>query len=77
MGGADLKTKLTAAPALRYRPRLMSLNPALVRLLACPKCKGHVQVDEPAAQIRCPGCRLTYPILRGVPLLLLSQAKPS
>lgn len=53
------------------------LDAALRAVLACPKCKGDLCFDEAASELVCETCRLRYPVRDGVPVLLVSAAKPS
>jgi uncharacterized protein len=38
-----------------------------VRLFVCPRCRGDLVAVEDA--LRCPACRLRYPVRDGVPYL--------
>jgi len=52
----------------------------LLEILACPKCKAEVRLDEGAQRIICvsPTCGLRYPIRDGIPVMLIDEAeKPS
>lgn len=52
------------------------LDPALLEILVCPRCRGDLkQQAEPQALI-CDNCRLVYPIREGIPILLIDEAKP-
>ncbi len=53
----------------------MALDPKLVELLACPKCHGPLEYDPEREVLRCPRCKLEYPIREGIPVLLLEEAK--
>ncbi len=52
------------------------LDPRLLELLVCPKCKGNLTIQEDPPALRCGGCRVTYPIRDGIPVLLIDQAVP-
>jgi uncharacterized protein YbaR (Trm112 family) len=52
------------------------LNEELKRLLVCPKCRGDLEFREDLSTIRCMSCRLSYPIVDDIPVLLVDQAKP-
>ncbi len=54
----------------------LGLDPALLAVLACPRCKGELRLDEPSAELVCEACRLRYPVRDGLPVLLVSAAKP-
>lgn len=48
----------------------------LLEILACPLCKGPVRpVDEPKALV-CDNCRLRYPIVDDIPVMLIDEAQP-
>jgi uncharacterized protein YbaR (Trm112 family) len=47
----------------------------LLRILACPACKGPLR--EEAEALRCDACRLRYPVRDGIPVLLESEAEPA
>ena len=40
----------------------------------CPRCKGDLSID--AGTPRCEVCRLVYPIIDGIPVLLIDEARP-
>ena len=54
------------------------IDKELLEILACPKCKSPVRLDEPAARIICtsPACGLRYPIRDGIPVMLIDEAEP-
>jgi len=41
-------------------------------VIACPKCRGDVSVS--ASEIYCPDCELNFPVVRGIPIMLMDQA---
>ena len=47
----------------------------LLKLLACPKCRGELRLEPAQAGLACDGCRLLYAIRDGVPVLLVSEAQ--
>lgn len=47
----------------------------LLEILACPKCHTKLELKEPD-QLRCPSCRVLYPIVDGIPVLLIEEGKP-
>ena len=53
----------------------MALNPELIEVLACPKCKGPVTEDEAAGLLICPSCKLGYEVREGIPVMLVEEAK--
>ncbi len=45
----------------------------LLEILACPVCKGSLTPGRNS--LRCEACRLRYPVVDGVPVLLPERAK--
>ncbi len=54
----------------------MALAPELKEVLACPRCKGEVDIREEEKEIRCLRCRLAYRIDDGIPVMLVEEARP-
>ncbi|MDY6908447.1 MAG: Trm112 family protein [Thermodesulfobacteriota bacterium] len=54
----------------------MSISKELLEILACPKCKGDVRLDESANGLVCDRCRLFYEIRDGIPIMLIDEARP-
>ncbi len=54
----------------------MNLNPKLVNLLACPSCKGAVEEGSESLVCQNLNCGLEYPVRDGIPVMLISEAKP-
>jgi uncharacterized protein YbaR (Trm112 family) len=54
----------------------MALAPELKEVLACPKCKGEVEIREDEREIRCARCRLAYRIEDDIPVMLVEEARP-
>jgi len=53
----------------------MPVRKSLLKILACPKCKGDVKEKE--MFIVCSKCKLAYPVLDGsVPDMLIDDAWP-
>lgn len=53
----------------------MTLSKELLDILACPKCKGEVQLQRDNQAIVCEACRLAYPIRDGIPVMLIDEAE--
>jgi len=53
------------------------IDKELLEILACPKCKEPVRLDEAAQRIICtaPTCGLRYPIRDGIPVMLIDEAE--
>jgi uncharacterized protein YbaR (Trm112 family) len=48
----------------------------ILELVVCPACHGRLSFDSTAGAVRCGECRKSYPILDGIPVLLVSRAHP-
>ncbi len=53
----------------------MNLDPALLEILACPKCHADLRVDEAAERLVCTGCGLRYPVRDDIPVMLIDEAE--
>lgn len=60
----------------RARRSLPLLDPKMLELLVCPQCKGPLVFDEAAQELVSKQAKLAYPVRDGVPLLVISQARP-
>jgi len=52
---------------------------AYLEVLACPKCKGDLSYQETPSQgegFYCEACRLLYPIIEEIPVMLPEEAIP-
>ena len=54
----------------------MPINPELLEILACPKCKGDVQLTAAQDGLVCKQCKLMYPIKDDIPVMLIDEAIP-
>ena len=52
------------------------LKPELLEILACPKCKDRVILDESGQFLICERCKLKYPIREDIPIMLIEEAVP-
>lgn len=53
----------------------MSLDPELISILRCPKCKGRLELKDERG-FACATCNLLYPIVDDIPNFLISEAQP-
>lgn len=54
----------------------MVVEQELVDLLICPNCKGPIEYRQEQESIVCIGeCRLQYPVVNGIPHMLVDEAK--
>jgi uncharacterized protein YbaR (Trm112 family) len=52
------------------------LDPKLLEILVCPKCKGELEYREAKADLVCHACELRYEIRDGIPIMLIDEARP-
>jgi len=53
----------------------MTLDPELLKILACPACKKPLTHDPKRPSLDCAACRKYYPVRDGIPILLIEEAK--
>jgi uncharacterized protein YbaR (Trm112 family) len=53
----------------------MNLSPKILDVLACPLCKGKLHYDKDAQELICKIDKLAFPIKKGVPIMIVEQAK--
>jgi uncharacterized protein YbaR (Trm112 family) len=55
----------------------MAISQELLDILACPKCKGEIHLNDAGDGLICDKCRLLYEISKdGIPIMLIDEAKP-
>ena len=54
----------------------MSVDPQLLEILVCPKCKGELRHEQDPESLVCEADRLRYEVRDGIPILLIDEAKP-
>lgn len=54
----------------------MTISKDLLDILACPKCKGSITLNETEDGLVCNSCKLLYEIRDGIPIMLIDEAKP-
>jgi hypothetical protein len=52
------------------------LQPELLEILVCPKCKDRLVLEEDGTALRCEKCRLRYLIREDIPNMLVEEAIP-
>ncbi|HET7007519.1 MAG TPA: Trm112 family protein [Candidatus Binatia bacterium] len=52
----------------------MAISKELLDILACPKCKGDVHLNEKRDGLICDACRLMYQIKDDIPVMLIDEA---
>ena len=53
----------------------MALSKDLLDILACPQCKGPVQIDDKHTELICASCGLAYPVRDDIPVMLIDEAR--
>ena len=51
------------------------MDPKLLDILVCPLCKGPLLYKKPEKELVCRACRLAYPIVDGIPVMLEDEAR--
>jgi len=54
----------------------MAISKELLDILACPKCKGDIRLNEQQDGLVCGHCKLLYPIKDDIPVMLIDEAIP-
>lgn len=54
----------------------MTLDPQLLAILVCPRCKGELAYREKEQTLDCQSCKLRYAIRDGIPVMLIDEATP-
>jgi len=60
---------------LNYQRSLDMVDPKLLEILACPKCKGDLVYEADKQELICNQCRLIYEIRDDIPIMLIDEAK--
>lgn len=54
----------------------MALHKELLQILACPKCKGELELIGQEEGLKCAACAVVYPIVDEIPVMLIDEAVP-
>jgi uncharacterized protein YbaR (Trm112 family) len=54
----------------------MVLDPRLIEILCCPACREAVRALPDELGIECAGCRRVYPVVDGIPVMLVEESAP-
>ena len=54
----------------------MSLDPQILEIIACPKCKGRLEQKPDGTALLCRACRLAYAVVDEIPNLITEDAQP-
>ncbi len=53
----------------------MTIKKDLLDILACPKCKGDIRLNETGSGLICDNCKLMYQIKDDIPVMLIDEAE--
>ena len=56
--------------------RGMPMNRELIDILACPKCKGPLELTPNESAFVCRACRLVYAVVDEIPNFIVEEAQP-
>ena len=62
-------------PQTFYKNYVM-IKQDLLDIIACPKCKGPVRLNDEKSGLVCDTCRLVYEIRDDIPIMLIDEATP-
>ncbi len=52
----------------------MAISKELLDILACPQCKGNMELEKDGTGLICHKCSLKYPIVDDIPIMLVDEA---
>lgn len=52
----------------------MAMDERLLEILRCPACRAKVDYKDRRKVIVCTGCGLQYPVVDGIPVMLVEEA---
>jgi uncharacterized protein YbaR (Trm112 family) len=67
--------RLTKSANLLGGGKTMAISKELLEILACPKCKGEIHLNEKGDGLICDQCKLLYEIKDDIPIMLIDEAK--
>jgi uncharacterized protein YbaR (Trm112 family) len=53
---------------------MMTINPKILNILACPLCKTDVHLTSDEKGLKCVKCNRIYPIKEDIPIMLIDEA---
>lgn len=56
---------------------MVALDARLMEVLVCPECRAHVEHKDRRKAVVCLGCGLQYPVVDGVPVMLVEESRMS
>ena len=55
--------------------KAMPISEELLSILVCPQCKGDLRYDRTAERLVCEACRLRYPVVDDIPVMIVEEAE--
>jgi uncharacterized protein YbaR (Trm112 family) len=52
----------------------MAISKELLDIIACPKCKGAIFLNQAGDALICDACKLVYHIRDDIPIMLIDEA---
>jgi uncharacterized protein YbaR (Trm112 family) len=79
--GIDRGCRYPLHDAARRRTTVVALDPRLMEILACPSddhapLRAGTSMDPDADVLTCTSCGRGFPVVDGIPVLLLDEASP-
>lgn len=65
---------LAACHTIAHKEHTMPIRPDLLKLIICPSCQA--DLEEHGNALVCKECRLVYPVVNDIPVLLIDEAVP-
>lgn len=72
----ETKKILITIPTLSGKEVKMPVPEELLKILACPKCKGDIEYNPAKNWLVCKNCKLAYRIEDDIPIMLIDEAIP-
>jgi hypothetical protein len=73
---SDTTNLQSSIPACPGWETAMAISQELLDILACPKCKGDIYLNDTQDGLICDQCKLLYEIRDDIPIMLIDEAKP-
>lgn len=52
----------------------MAISQDLLEILACPACRGKVELKADGSGLKCQECKRVYPVRDDIPVMLVEEA---
>lgn len=52
----------------------MAISKELLDILACPQCKGDLELEQDGSGLICNRCNLKFPVVDDIPVMLIDEA---